>query len=253
MSGLPQRLALVADVHGNLPALEAVIADLAARGIDRVVNLGDHVSGPLWPEETAACLLELDWPSIAGNHDRMVAFDAPASHGPADRFAHTSLTPASLAWLRALPPTRVVQAAVDVWCCHGVPSDDRLYLLERPEHGRLRLSHPDEIARRLGDIRAPVIACGHSHVPRVVAHDASLIVNPGSVGLQAYADDGRYPHVSETGSPLARYAILELTARRVEVQLVALPYDHHAAAERADAKGRPDWAHALRTGYALRG
>jgi len=50
-------IALIADIHGNLPAIEAVAADIAARGISRVVNLGDHVSGPLWPRETIDFLM----------------------------------------------------------------------------------------------------------------------------------------------------------------------------------------------------
>lgn len=248
-----RRLALVADVHGNLPALEAVIADLAAREVDDVVNLGDHVSGPLWPRETADRLMRLGWTSIAGNHDRMVAVDAPATHGPSDRFAYEALEPEQLAWLRGLPATAAVHGPVEVHLCHGVPADDRLYLLERPEHGRLRLALPEEIARHLDGVAAPVVACGHSHVPRVVRCGGALIVNPGSVGVPAYRDDGPCPHVSETGSPLARYAVLDLTPGTIHVEQIALLYDAASAAARAAANGRPEWAHALRTGFAARG
>lgn len=55
------RLALLSDIHGNLPALRAVMADLARRGVDRVVNLGDSLSGPLLPQATAECLMAQDW------------------------------------------------------------------------------------------------------------------------------------------------------------------------------------------------
>ena len=244
------RIALIADIHGNLPALEAVLADISGRGVDAIVNLGDHVSGPLWPRETAALLMQHDWPTVAGNHDRMVVGDDPASHGPSDQYAYERLDDEQRTWLTRLPVT----AGLDdgrVLLCHGVPDDDRRYLLETPEHGRLRLARPGEIARRLGDVSARVIVCGHSHVPRVVHHDGRLLVNPGSVGLPAYVHDGRHAHVSETGSPLARYGLLELGVDGDRVDLVTVAYDHAAAAARADANGRPDWALALRSGYAV--
>ena len=242
-------LALIADIHGNLPALEAVVADIRARGVADIVNLGDHVSGPLWPRETAAFLMRHDWPAITGNHDRMVARDDPATHGPSDAFAYAQLTAAQHTWLAALPAT-IEMGDGALLLCHGIPADDRLYLLETPEHGRLRLARPDQIARRLGAVSAALVACGHSHVPRVVHHDGRVIVNPGSVGLPAYVHDGAHAHVSETGAPSARYAVVEPMADGLRVTTVALAYDHEAAAARAAANGRPDWAHALRTGYA---
>jgi predicted phosphodiesterase len=240
--------ALIADVHGNLPALEAVLADIAARGITAIVNLGDHVSGPLWPQETAAFLMQQSWPTIAGNHDRMVAADDPASHGPSDRYAFAQLTPSQRAWLAGLPATLALEGGA-VLLCHGVPADDRVYLLETPADGRLHLATPDQIARRLVGVQAHLVACGHSHVPRAVHHDGRLIVNPGSVGLPAYVHDGPHAHVSETGSPLARYAVVTGGHDEPRVEFVALAYDAPAAAARAEQNGRPDWAHALLTGF----
>src|SRR5262245_19220607 len=111
------RFAAVADVHGNLPALEAVLADLARRRIDVVVNLGDHVSGPLWPHETARVLLQLPWTHIAGNCDRQVAQSEPSKLGPSDRFAAERLETDAMAWLRALPATAT--PASGVFLCHG--------------------------------------------------------------------------------------------------------------------------------------
>lgn len=246
-----ERLALISDIHGNVAALEAVLADLDARGIEAVVNLGDHVSGPLWPGETAALLMARGWQSIRGNHDRMVTDDPPATHGPSDAFAAATIDDAQRAWLVALPATLDLPEH-GLHLCHGVPTDDRLYLLESPVEGRLVAARPDQIAKRLGDVRASIVACGHSHIPRVVHHGATLIVNPGSVGLPAYEHTGSHAHVSEVGSPLARYAVLELHDDGPRVVSIALPYDAESAASRAEANGRPDWAHALRTGYAHR-
>jgi Calcineurin-like phosphoesterase len=66
------RIAIFADIHGNILALEAVLTDLQSRRVDKFVNLGDCVSGPLWPRETAELLMRLSWPTVRGNHDRWV-------------------------------------------------------------------------------------------------------------------------------------------------------------------------------------
>ena len=98
------RIAVIADIHGNILALEAVLDDLARRGgADRVINLGDCVSGPLWPRETVERLQALGWPTVRGNHDRRVALDPLDEMGPSDKFAYDRLTPAQRDWLVALP------------------------------------------------------------------------------------------------------------------------------------------------------
>lgn len=86
------RLAVLADVHGNLGALEAVLADLARHAPDAVVNLGDCVSGPLAAAATADLLMDRGFVTVRGNHDRQL-FDRPASAmGPSDRAADAQLT-----------------------------------------------------------------------------------------------------------------------------------------------------------------
>jgi predicted phosphodiesterase len=242
------RIALISDVHGNLPALEAVVADLAARGLERVVNLGDHASGPLWPAETVRFLRRQPWVQIAGNHDRQVVATPPETHGASDRYAFAHLGPEEKAWLAALPAT--AELPEGVLLCHGTPSDDRTFLLETVEHGRLRLAEPGELAARLGPATHAVVACGHSHVPRWVSAAATIVVNPGSVGLQAYADTEPAPYASETGSPHARYAILDDTAAGWRATWIAVSYDHEEAAAKAQREGRADWAYALRSGRA---
>ncbi len=91
------RLAVIADIHGNLLALDAVLADIAARGVDLTVNLGDCVSGPLWPAETAARLMALGLPTVRGNHDRWVI----EAEGEALYFSTSSL---ASSWARPSAP-----------------------------------------------------------------------------------------------------------------------------------------------------
>jgi diadenosine tetraphosphatase ApaH/serine/threonine PP2A family protein phosphatase len=238
------RWAVVSDIHGNLPALEAVRADAGA--VDGWLNLGDLVSGPLWPRETAAMLMSLDWPTIAGNHERQLLTPAPERMGPADAFAAAAITPAQRRWLAALP--FAMAPADGLACVHGAPGDDLQYLLETVTPAGLRAATPAEVAARLGPLRAALLLCGHTHVPRDVTVAGRRIANPGSVGLPAYDDDHPWPHVVENGSPAARYAVVERDAAGWRVALREVAYDHETAARRAEANGRGDWADALRTG-----
>lgn len=245
------RLAILSDIHGNVLALEAVRADLARRGVDAVLNLGDCVSGPLWPKETADLLMETGWPTIRGNHDRWVAELPVGTLGAADAFAWRALDAARREWLGALPATLTLEGGV--FACHARPDKDTLYLLEDAEGGRLLRSPAAEIAARLAGVEATLVLCGHSHQQAALRlPDGRWIVNPGSVGCPAYGDPDPPGHASETGSPAARYAVVELDGAGIRTDLISLPYDHGAAARRAEANGRPDWAVALATGYVPR-
>lgn len=109
------RIAFVSDIHGNLAALEAVAADIARHGADRVVNLGDNLSGPLLPRETAQWLMASDWLSLAGNHERQVLQLRPGHGGPSDQYAHAQLTEAEFVWMRSL--THTLRLDEDVLLC----------------------------------------------------------------------------------------------------------------------------------------
>ena len=85
------RIAVIADIHGNMPALEAVLTDIQRRNIDRTINLGDCVSGPLWPREVCDLLMTSDDLTIRGNHDRCVSGPDPSRMGASDRYACSQL------------------------------------------------------------------------------------------------------------------------------------------------------------------
>ncbi|MBL8093095.1 MAG: metallophosphoesterase family protein [Anaerolineales bacterium] len=241
------RWAVLSDIHGNLAALEAVVADLAGQGVDRVLNLGDHASGPLWPAETMDYLVQQDWLHIAGNHDRQLVRVDPAQHGASDRYAYEHLTPEHLNWLRRLPAHAT--PTPELLAFHGSPTSDLVYLLETVQAGRTRLATPAEIRARLGEASAPLMVCGHTHRQRaIVVDESTLIVNPGSIGLPAYSGDTPELHVVEAGSPHARYAVLDDASGQWAVALRLVAYDHHAAARQAARNDRADWESALRTG-----
>ncbi len=242
------RLALISDIHGNLAALEAVLADVRRRGADRVINLGDHLSGPLLPKETAHCLQALDAIHLAGNHDREVLDLVPGRGGKSDAYARSMLGEPELAWLRGLRPAQ--RLGDDVLLCHGTPTSDCTTLLERVHQGELVLAERATILQRLGGETAALLACGHTHVPRAVRLPGGmLVVNPGSVGLQAYVDDDEPRHVMQLGSTDARYAIVERGPAGWTAELHAVPYDFAAMAQLARLRGRPEWDAALSTGY----
>jgi predicted phosphodiesterase len=242
------RFAAVSDIHGNLPALEAVIADIQARDVGTVVNLGDSLSGPLWPVETAETLIALGWPTLAGNHERQLLTLAPHEMGRTDAATAAVLTTPVRDWIATLPPC--LSLAEDVLLCHGTPTSDRTYWLHKGARGAMREASAAEIAR---DATGHALTlCGHTHLPRSVSlADGRRIANPGSVGLPAYEDDLPSYHVVETGTPHARY----LTAERLDggwrVELHAVAYDFERSARQAEAAGRPTWAHALRTGRVM--
>jgi putative phosphoesterase len=245
------RLAVLADIHGNFDALEAVVDDLERTKPDLIVNLGDCLSGPLKARETAEFLMTKDWLTVRGNHDRYLAEHSIGELAASDRAAAEQLETRHLDWLRALPFS--AQAAADVTLFHATPATDNRYLAERPHQGGHVLRSESEIAEELDGVTASLILCGHSHLPRLITlGNGRSVFNPGSVGLPAYDDDLPEWHVMEAQSPHARYGIAERCRTGWRFSLRALPYDWTAAADLALAKGRRDWAHALATGFALK-
>ncbi|HEX6637576.1 MAG TPA: metallophosphoesterase family protein [Steroidobacteraceae bacterium] len=248
------RIALVSDIHGNLPALEAVLEDTRRRAVTRVVNLGDSLSGPLLPLETARFLMAQDWVQLAGNHERQLLQFFERGGGASDAYAHALLTPEVFEWLHGLEPARALDD--EIFLCHGTPRSDVEYFLESIEGDCTRAASDDEIAARSAlppGVDPRVIACGHTHVPRVAQlAERPLLVNPGSVGLQAYEDDQPQYHRVQNGDAYARYATIEKRGGVWHAQIHPVPYDHESMARLAERNGRPDWALALRSGRVAR-
>ena len=239
--------AILSDIHGNIWALEAVLADASRRGVQHIVNLGDTLYGPLEPQATADCLMKLSFVSIQGNEDRLLK--SPASISPTLKYVLNALSKPSLEWLASQPATSVVGG--ELYLCHGTPHSDMEYLLEGMSRQGGFLNEPSFIQAQLATVHQTVVLCGHSHIPRAVhLPDGRLIVNPGSVGLPAYTDDKPVDHKMESGSPHARYAILTRTEMGWAVEEIMLPYDWKKAAEKARQNGRDDWAVWLESGRA---
>ena len=243
------RFAAIADIHGNAPALEAVLADIRAQSVTDIVNLGDHLSGPLEARRTADILIGLHLPTVRGNHDRYLIELAESAMHEWETDAFAELTPAHLDWLRAQPATLVWRD--EVFLCHATPEDDNRYWLEgvSPD-GHVHLKPLAEIEALAQGISQGLILCGHSHLPRVVTlSDGRLIVNPGSVGCPAYDDVTPFYHRVEAGTPYAAYAIVEKANGVWLPTFRQVAYDHAAMATLAASRGRPEWSRALATGW----
>ena len=243
------RFAAIADVHGNYLALEAVIADIRAQGIETIVDLGDIASGALDPRRTMDVMMALGAVHVRGNHDRYLIDRPPEKMGSWDRPAHAQLDERHLDWLRSLPQSRVL--CDQVFLCHATPASDEVYWLETvlPD-GTVRMATLESIEKLASDIAQRLILCAHSHIARAVRlRDGRLIANPGSVGCPGYRDSHPYPHVMEAGTPDARYAILELVDGDWRITFRHVPYDHRAMADLAQRNGKPELASALATGW----
>jgi diadenosine tetraphosphatase ApaH/serine/threonine PP2A family protein phosphatase len=160
--------------------------------------------------------------------------------------------------LRTLPSTLAPQAGVLL--CHDTPRSDHEPLLETLELDGQRQATIGEIELRAEGHAARLIGCGHTHVPRMArTRDGCVIVNPGSVGLPAYDEpnplsppDQPELFYVDNGCPHASYAIAEAIDGTWQVSFHRIAYDWESAAACAERNGRPEWAYALRTGFALR-
>jgi putative phosphoesterase len=169
------RVAAISDIHGNLPALEAVLADIDREGVDEIVVAGDSVSGP-WPAEVFDLLESVGARIVRGNADRLeevLAFSSDLGAWNADR-----LGPRRLATVASWPLTLefAVDGLGDVLVCHSTPmSDTPIYT---------RITPDDVIEELLGPITADVVVCGHTHMQYDRRLSSGIrLVNPGSVGM----------------------------------------------------------------------
>ncbi|WP_298818259.1 metallophosphoesterase family protein [uncultured Roseibium sp.] len=243
------KIAVVSDIHGNVLALEAVLADIKEEAPDGVVNLGDCLAGPLWPEETAAILRETAWPTVRGNHDRIILDDPINKMGPTDRFAAERLTAQSLEWLRTTSPT--IRLSDEVLLVHGTPEDDDRYLTEKNEGPKGHQPDEESLLAELNGEQAQVVCSGHSHIPRVLSLQSTgqTLLNPGTVGFPSF--DSQHPRylAGEVGDRRAQYALMTRNAKGWTFEQKYLAYDIDAAAREAEKNGRSGWAQAFQEGY----
>lgn len=214
-------VAVLADIHGVLPALDAVLAEPAVRDAERIVLAGDHVSGPQ-PVEVLDRLMELGeravW--VRGNADREVVElagadgDSPPAAGadPISAWCAARLRPDQIQFLDAMAPREIldVNGFGRVVCCHATPRDDEEVVLVDS-----RLDRWVEVFDGLDDTISTVV-CGHTHMPFVRLVDRRLVINPGSVGMP-YGAVGAHWAVLHEGAVSLRRTLYDVEAACVAV------------------------------------
>ncbi len=212
------RVAAIYDIHGNLPALEAVLGEVRAAGVDLVLVGGDVVPGPM-PRETIDLLNALDLPTlyIRGNGDREVAAvmrgeepgGVPEAFRPAIRWNAEQLSPSDEQSLAGWPLTRTVrvEGIGDVLFCHATPRNDTEIFT--------RLTPDERLAKIFDGQGAALVVCGHTHMQFDRTVDATRIVNAGSVGMP-FGEPGAYWLLLGPGVELRRTTYdLENAATRI--------------------------------------
>jgi predicted phosphodiesterase len=247
------KYALISDIHGNLPALEAVLADIDGRdGLGAVYHLGDLVGYAPWPDEVVALLRERGIPGVAGNYDSTTATDydhcgcryedprqAELSHLSYE-WTRAHVSAETKRWLGGLPfridlrPRGGHTAGPRLILVHGNPVLNTVYWTEdRSDAFCLRM------AERLGALPGDVVAFGHTHRPWHREVDGLHFVNTGSVGRP------------KDGDWRAGYVLVGLDGEGVDVEVVRVEYDlDRAAAAIRESELPDDFAEYLETGGA---
>ena len=234
--------AIISDIHGNSLAFKAVLDDIHSRGIEKIINLGDHFFGALEPEAVAGLIKENPMLCISGNTDREIlqAIDSGFTKDGMDR-VKADLSAQSIAWLRTLPKTETCDDLFFV--CHGTPESDDEYLLERVTERGVFVYNDEYLVERTKHIRERIILCGHSHVNRVIyLSNGKIILNPGSVGLPAYLGTGQYRFSMESNTPHAKYAVVHADDNSINIEQVLCTYDWQKASEAALKNGNEKWS-----------
>jgi predicted phosphodiesterase len=245
------RYALISDIHANLPALQAVLADIAGRDdIAATYHLGDLVGYAPWPNEVVALIRERSIIGVSGNYDSTVATDYKHCGCRYEDPRQEALSHESFAWTKAhvSPATRTALGALPfrldlrplgghlsaptVMLVHGTPTLNTLYWTgDRPDSFRTKM------AQLAGARPGDVIAFGHTHLPWHAETEGTHFVNTGSVGRP------------KDGDWRAGYVLLEIEATRVGVEFVRVEYDVLRAARAIlDSELPDDFATFLRTG-----
>jgi predicted phosphodiesterase len=236
------RYALISDIHANLPALEAVLADIDRQSeVDAIYHLGDLVGYAPWPNEVVALLKERGITGIAGNYDSTTATDYPHCGCKADSPRGEELSHLSYEWTRehvtaetkqflgALPfrmdlrPRGGHKSRPQLVLVHGTPTLNTLYWTEdRPD------SFASKMAKAAGAREGDLIAFGHTHKPWDRLVEGVHFVNTGSVGKP------------KDGDWRAGYVLVEADERIENVQFVRVEYDLERAVEGVLGSDLPD-------------
>ena len=248
-----KRFALISDIHANLPALQAVLADIDERAdVDAIYHLGDLTGYAPWPNEVIALLRDRAIPGISGNYDSTLATDYKHCGCRADTPHDEELSHLSFEWTRAhvTPETKKYLGSLPfrldirpfgghvsgptITLVHGNQTLNTVYVTEDRSDAFL-----EKMAKDLGSRPEDVVCFGHTHKPWQRVVDGVQFVNTGSVGRP------------KDGDPRACYVSLTIEGSDVQVEFVRVAYDTDEAARAIRESQLPaEFADFLRSGGA---
>ncbi|MFZ5596031.1 MAG: metallophosphoesterase family protein [Bacillota bacterium] len=236
------KIAVFADVHGNLYSLEAVLKDIESKGIDRVYCVGDLVGYGPRPNEVVQLIRSKRIPTVMGNYDDAIGnmrLICGCDYKDEEflRLGQKSIAwtgentgDENKAWLSGLPSEiRETFNGHRVLFVHGSPGALNEYLYENTSEEYL-----DQL---LKENSADILVCGHTHLPYVKKLASGLVVNAGSAGKPKH------------GNPNATYVIIDLTGDAPDSEIIEVEYDYEATAAEIEKSGLPsEFARIVRTG-----
>ncbi|MCR4337505.1 MAG: YfcE family phosphodiesterase [Candidatus Omnitrophica bacterium] len=225
------KIALLADIHGNLPALESVLKDVHKQGCEEIWHLGDLVGYGPFPEQSVQRLCREKAMSIVGNYDlKVLEFKKKEDEwkekkDPAKFFSfqwtHRQLSVSTKRYLAALPEKMVLQRqSVRFLLVHGSPE-----AIDEP----LTKDTPRRRFQELASaVNADIVLCGHTHEYFLKTFNGKKFINPGSVGRPFDSD------------PRASYAVLTMENKKVQVKNIRIAYDVKRVAEKMKKEKFPE-------------
>lgn len=257
------KIAIFSDIHGNVYALRAVLADIQSRGVDMVFCGGDLVGYGAFPNEVISLIRENHIPTIMGNYDQGIGNDSDdcgcayrdeLSRALGKRsiaWTRDRVTPENKFYLRHLPER--ISLTIDgkkILMVHGSPRRINEYLFEdRPTASIIRMFEAEKV---------DVITCGHTHLPYVhdlmVEESLETVTEADGRQVTRRKPGGRYILVNtgsvgkpKDGDPRAAYALLDFKDGGIKYEIVRVPYEVEAMARAVEQSGLPvEYAEMLR-------
>ncbi|MCV9927130.1 metallophosphatase family protein [Flavobacterium sp. LS1R49] len=239
-----KNIAIISDIHGNLPALKVVLEDIKQRNIDQIYCLGDLVDFAPWHNEVIELIKALEIPCLMGNHDERIAFDHEVTplpkHNPEERAARVNginytkqtIKPENKAFLKTLPERFLLHFTISgketkVLLVHGSTRSNDEYIYEN--------HNLEDVQSMLAQEKADIIIMGHTHKPYVrhieatAESPAGTLINSGSVGR------------SREENPLATYLILHVSDENITPEIVKLQYPINEVISAIEESEIPDF------------
>ncbi|KFF15837.1 metallophosphoesterase family protein [Flavobacterium hydatis] len=239
-----KNIAIISDIHGNLPALKVVLEDIKQRGIDTIYCLGDLVDFAPWHNEVIELIKILEIPCLMGNHDERIAFDHEVTplpkHNPEERAARVNginytkqtIKPENKAFLKTLPERFLLNFTISgketkVLFVHGSTRSNNEYIYENHDL--------EDVQSMLAQEKADIIIMGHTHKPYVrhieatTESPAGTLINSGSVGR------------SREENPLAAYLILHISDENITPEIIKLQYPINEVISAIEESEIPDF------------